>query len=87
MAGDFAVQFLAAHEGMVALERNLRSEHVLIHGFLSHFCTQARARRCRAARAAASAGPGRLCLPSAAPVTGEGVRHCVQRLRPGARIC
>ena len=41
MAGDFAEQFLAAHEGMHALKRNLRSEHVLIHEFLLNFYTQA----------------------------------------------
>ena len=42
MARDFAIQFLAAQECMDALRRNLRSEHVLIHEFLSTFYTQAR---------------------------------------------
>ncbi len=44
MARDFAVQFLAAQDCMDALKRNLRSEHVLIHEFLSTFYTQARRR-------------------------------------------
>ena len=43
MAGDFAGQSLAAQEGMEALKRNLRSEHVLIHEFLSKVFLQARA--------------------------------------------
>ena len=42
MAGDFAGQSLAAQEGMEALKRNLRSEHVLIHEFLSKVFLQAR---------------------------------------------
>lgn len=42
MARDFAIQFLAAQDCMDALKRNLRSEHVLIHEFLSTFYTQAR---------------------------------------------
>ena len=44
MAGAFVENFLAAHEGMRALKRNLRSEHVLIHEFLLNFYTQALAR-------------------------------------------
>ncbi len=44
MTRDFAIQFLAAQECMDALKRNLRSEHVLIHEFLSTFYTQARGR-------------------------------------------
>ncbi|KAK9835392.1 hypothetical protein WJX81_006933 [Elliptochloris bilobata] len=40
MARDFAIQFLAAQDCMDALKRNLRSEHVLIHEFLSTFYTQ-----------------------------------------------
>lgn len=43
MAGDFAGQSLAAQEGMEALKRNLRSEHILIHEFLSKVFLQARA--------------------------------------------
>ena len=41
MAGAFIENFLAAHEGMHALKRNLRSEHVLIHEFMLSFYTQA----------------------------------------------
>ena len=45
MMGDFAKQSVAAHEGMNALKRNLRSEHVVIHKFLSKVFLQARAAR------------------------------------------
>ena len=41
-AGDFAEQALAAQQGIEALKRNLRSEHVLIHNFLSTVFLQAR---------------------------------------------
>jgi len=75
MARDFAVQFLAAQDCMDALKRNLRSEHVLIHEFLSTFYTQAR--RCGAALRPLSA-------PSAhAPSAGAG--RPLMRLRARAR--
>jgi len=46
MLSDFAANFLAAHEGMHALRRSLRSEHILVHDFLSRFYMEVR----RAAR-------------------------------------
>ena len=40
MARDFALQFLAAQEGMDALKHSLRCELALVHEFLSTFYTK-----------------------------------------------
>ena len=79
MTRDFAIQFLAAQECMDALKRNLRSEHVLIHEFLSTFYTQARGRlRLSAWRASGfqgSAGGSITTMPASA------CNACIQAVR------